>query len=232
MHGSLDIRSELLLLAEEKYKKFMSVLLPTVKSERIVGVRVPMLRKIAKRTVRDGSYIEHLSRLPHELYEEDAIHAFILCELEYGECVSELARFLPYVDSWGICDSIRPKCFASHKKELIGEISKWLKSEDSYVKRFAIEMLMVHFLGEDFRIEFFDTVSAIRSEEYYLNMMIAWYFATALAERYEQALPYIENRTLSVWVHNKAISKANESLRISPEKKEYLKTLRIRKDSV
>ena len=224
---------ELFSLAEPEYKSFMASLLPTVDREAIIGVRVPELRKIAKRMIKSGESKAFLKNLPHIYYEENCIHAFIAAQLPYSECISEINRFLPYVDNWGICDGLRPKCFALHKSELASEVYRWLSSEHLYTVRFAIEMLMLHFLTESFKPEFFERVAAIRSDEYYLNMMIAWYFATALAERYEDALPYIEGQRLSPWVHNKTISKATESYRLSPEQKQYLKTLKIkRKESL
>jgi 3-methyladenine DNA glycosylase AlkD len=148
--------------------------------------------------------------------------------LEYERCIAGIKAFLPFVDNWGVCDGLRPKCFSDNKESLIGEIFTWFESEQTYTVRFAIEMLMLHFLGDSFRPEYPEAVSRVRSGEYYLDMMVAWYFATALSERYEEVLPYLTEKRLSVWVHNKTISKATESYRISSDKKEYLKSLRIK----
>ncbi len=226
------IIEELRELAEPKYKNFMASLLPTVARENIIGVRVGTLRNIARKIVREGKCESFLSELPHRYYEENYIHALIISGFEYDECISEIKSFLPCVDNWGVCDGLRPSSFSVNRESLIGEIFSWLKSEHIYTVRFAIEMLMLHFLGEDFNAEYLEAVSVIVSEEYYVNMMVAWYFATALSERYEETLPYLIYKRLSPWVHNKTISKATESYRISPERKEYLKTLRIKeKDS-
>ena len=221
-----QIIKELFGLAEPKYKDFMAGLLPTVPSETIIGVRVGSLRKIAKKIVGEGQCESFLSELPHRYYEENYIHALIISGFEYGRCISEIKRFLPYVDNWGVCDGLRPRSFAHNGDRLIRELLSLMKSEHIYTLRFAIEMLMLHFLGDDFKAEYHDAVARVKSDEYYLRMMQAWYFATALAERYEQTLPYLTEKKLSLWVHNKTLSKAIESYRIPPERKEYLKTLR------
>ena len=223
-----EIVDELFSLAEPDYKRFISGLLPGVDKNRIIGVRTPRLCKIAKRIALSENKELFLDSVPHKYYEENNIHSFVIAELDYGECIERLNCFLPFVDNWATCDGLRPKCFSSHKEELIREISIWLKSEHIYTVRFAIEMLMIHFLGEDFKPEFFEMVAAVKTEEYYLNMMVAWYFATALAERYDDALPYLKEKRLSIWVHNKIISKAIDSYRISPEIKNYLKSLKVK----
>jgi 3-methyladenine DNA glycosylase AlkD len=222
------IKERLFLHRDEKYRKFMSALLPTVENERIIGVRMPELRGIAKELIRSGKSEEFLSELPHTYYEENNLHAFIINELDYAHCISALDAFLPTVDNWGTCDSLRPKCFKKHRARLILKINEWLLSEHTYTVRFAIEMLMIHFLGDDFKPEFLDTVAAVRSDDYYLCMMVAWYFATALFERYEDAVPYITQKRLSPFVHNKTISKALDSLRIDGERKAFLKKQRIK----
>ena len=229
---NFEISDELFLLADSDYKKFMSSLLPSVEKNRIIGVRTPLLRKIARRISKSGKKGLFLECVPHKYYEENNIHAFVIAELDYEECIKEINSFLPFVDNWATCDGLRPKSFYSHRDELISEILTWLKSEHVYTVRFAIEMLMLHFLGEDFKPEFFEMVAAVRTEEYYLNMMIAWYFATALAERYEDALPYLEEKRLSVWVHNKTVSKAIESYRIPLDRKKHLETLRIKDNTI
>ena len=225
---SFNVRDELFSLSDQKYRLFMSSLLPNVEKNKIIGVRTPSLRRIAKRILKSDFKDSFLQEPNHEYYEESNIHAFIINELGYEECIKNLNLFLPFVDNWGTCDGLRPKCFAFHKNELVEEILKWIKSEHVYTVRFAIEMLMIHFLAKDFKNDFFEITAEIRSEEYYLNMMIAWYFATALAERYDEALPYLKEKRLSPWVHNKTISKAIESFRIPAERKAELKALKIK----
>lgn len=226
------IREKLFSLAEPKYLDFMSPLLPTVRREHMIGVRMPILKKVAKDMLRLKSYDSFLSALPHDFYEEYAIHAYILCELSGAELTGRLEEFLPYVDNWGICDSLRPRDFSLRSAEKLEKIYEWLDFEHTYTVRFAIEMLMLHYLGDDFSIEMPAKIARLCGRDYYLDMMVAWYFATALAERYEEIIPFLEKRQLSVWVHNKAISKAVDSRRIAPVKKAYLKTLRIKSSSV
>ena len=224
------IRSELLSLGEEKYREFSSGLMPTVDKSRVIGIRIPALRAYAKRIGKRDGISEFLCALPHEYFEENNLHAFLISQInDYGECVRELDRFLPYVDNWATCDSLRPACFKAHKSELIDDIGRWISSEHSYTVRFGIEMLMVHFLGEDFKGEYADKVAAIVSDEYYVNMMIAWYFATALAKNWDGVITYVEDRRLPEQTHNKTIQKAVESYRITEEQKNYLRALRIRR---
>ena len=172
-----------------------------------------------------------LDDLPHKYFDENQLHAFIISEIkDYGKCMEEVNRFLPYVDNWATCDQMSPKVFRKHRGELIREIKKWIRSDRTYTVRFGTGMLMEHFLEEDFDAAYPDMVADRRSDEYYINMMTAWYFATALAKRYDEILPYIEEQRLDVWTHNKAIQKSVESCRITPEQKEYLKSLKITKD--
>ena len=222
------ISEELLSLSEPEYRDFMAKLLTTVPKDKILGVRMPYLRKIAKKIKKSGREIEFISQLPHTYYEEDAIHAFIIMDFDDGECIREIKRFLPYVNNWGICDSLRPISFSLNKESLLTEIKEFLHSEHIYTVRFGIEMLMLHYLNENFSPEMPRIISEVKGGDYYLDMMVAWYFATALAFRYEEILPCLTERRLSVWVHNKTICKAVESHRISADKKEYLKTLRIK----
>lgn len=224
------IREDLLSLRDEGYRAFFLPLIPGVDEERVIGVRIPVLRAMAKKLFKSGEYAVFCDTLPHIYYEENTLHALIINEItDFSECIGALDKFLPHVDNWGCCDSIRPKNFSKNKGKLITEIERYLCSEHTYTVRFAIEMLMVHFMGEDFDEGYLRTVSKIQTDEYYLKMMIAWYFATALTKQYEKALPYIEERRLSPWCHNKAIRKACESLCIPKERKEYLKTLVIKK---
>ena len=224
-----EIREELKRLQDVKYRDFQIPIIPTVKPESMIGVRTPELRKLAKQYGASKEIGAFLEDLPHLYFEENQLHAFIISGMkDYGECIQELNRFLPYVDNWATCDQMSPRVFKKHREELPGEIRKWIGSAETYTVRFGIGMLMEHYLDEDFDPAYPEVVATVRSEEYYVNMMIAWYFATALAKQYEAILPYIENRRLDTWTHNKAIQKAVESYRITPEQKAYLKTLKIR----
>lgn len=225
----MSIRETLLSRQNGEFAAFQARLLPNIAPERIIGVRTPELRKLAKQLRGSGAGETFLKALPHEFFEENNLHAFLLCETkDFERCVQAVEEFLPYVDNWATCDQLRPKAFARNKQALLPHIRSWLDSDREYIRRFGIGMLMSHFLDEDFREEYLRWVSDIHSEEYYVNMMIAWYFATALAKQYEAALPFIENRRLDPWVHNKTIQKALESFRVSDERKTYLKTLKIK----
>lgn len=225
-----EIRVELFKMQDMDYRDFNSKLIPTVDKESMIGIRTPDLRKYAKQLGKSSDAIEFLQTLPHKYFDENQLHAFIVSEIkDFKSCVDKVNEFLPYVDNWATCDQLSPKVFKKYHKELIKYIKEWLESDKVYTVRFGIGMLMEHFLDEDFDIMYPETVSNIRSDEYYVNMMIAWYFATALAKQYESILPFIEKRSLDIWTHNKAIQKAVESLRISDEKKEYLKNLKIKK---
>lgn len=221
------IVNRLFELQDLKYRDFNAKLIPTVDKETVIGVRTPALRKLAKEITGSEEAEAFLKELPHQYYEENNLHGSLVEGIkEYDKCIKELNHFLPYVDNWATCDLMRPKCFKKHLMELLEQIKIWLKSEHIYTVRFAIEMLMTFYLDEAFEPEYLEWVSEIRSEEYYLNMMIAWYFATALAKQYDATIPYIENRKLDKWAHNKTIQKAVESYRITDEQKVYLKTLK------
>ena len=223
-----EIQEKLIVLAESAYRDFMAPLLPNLPRQRILGVRTPALRNYAKELYRAGEYEHFLRELPHAYYEEDNLHAFLIAEMrDYDRCLAELERFLPYIDNWATCDCLRPKAFGKNRARLLEHIPLWLASGETYTVRYGIGMLMAHFLDEDFQAEYLDWVSDVRSGEYYINMMIAWYFATALAKQYEAALPYLENHRLDRWTHNKTIRKAVESYRITDEQKTYLKSLRM-----
>ena len=225
----MSIRETLFSLRDEKFAAFQARLIPNVAPERIIGVRTPALRKLAKTLRGSGEAEEFLKALPHDFFEENNLHAFLLCEMkDFDACVQAVEDFLPYVDNWATCDQMSPGVFRKNKQALLPYIRCWIASERCYTRRFGTGMLMSHFLDEDFREEYLRLVSDKRSEEYYVNMMIAWYFATALAKQYEAALPYLENRRLDPWVHNKAIQKAVESFRVSDGHKNYLRTLKIR----
>ena len=222
-----EIRKELKKLQDKGYREMQVTIIPTLEADSIIGVRTPALRQLAKEFAKREDISVFLSDLPHKFFEENQLHAFILSGMKDAEsCIRLVGEFLPYVDNWATCDQMSPKVFKKHKQLLLEYVDKWIRSEHTYVKRFAIGMLMEHFLDEDFKTSYLTKVSKIRSEEYYVNMMIAWYFATALAKQYEDTLPFIEKQKLDKWTHNKSIQKAVESYRITPEQKEYLKTLK------
>jgi len=223
------IQQKLFGMQDKTYQAFSAKLLPTVAPEKIIGVRTPALRQLAKEVLAAGEAEGFLTTLPHAYHEENQLHAFILAETkDYDACMALVRAFLPYVDNWATCDQLSPKVFRKHRPELLEQIKLWLHSEDTYTVRFALGMLMVHFLDEDFDPSYLELAAQLRSEEYYVNMMVAWYFATALAKQYEAALPFIENRQLALWTHNKAIQKACESRRVSAVHKKHLRTLKIK----
>lgn len=224
---------ELFGLQDVKYRDFQKKLIPTIDPDSVIGVRTPELRKLAKQLARlraskEAADVEaFLKELPHEYFDDNQLHAFIISEdKDYERCMSEVEEFLPYVDNWATCDQLSPKVFGKNKDGLLLHVRKWLKTDRTYIVRFAIGMLMQHFLDDDFNTEYPELVAKVKSEEYYVNMMIAWYFATALAKQYDAVIPYIEKQKLDVWTHNKTIQKAIESYRITQEQKEYLKTLK------
>lgn len=222
-----SLKEKLLSLEDIPYREFHSKLMPEIEKERIIGIRVPVLRSLAKEIAGTDSAEKFLGTLPHYYYEENNLHAFLIEGIkDYPLCVEAVNAFLPFVDNWATCDSLRPKVFAKHKDELLKQIDIWLNSEHVFTVRFAIEMLMIHFLDEDFSPDFPEKVAAVRRNEYYVEMMVAWYFATALAKQYDTVLPYLEERKLSPSVHAKTIRKAVESYRITDEQKTYLKTLK------
>ena len=224
-----EIRAELYTLRDEKYRDFQRKLIPTVRPETVIGVRTPALRAYAKELLKRPDIGEFLSALPHESFDENQLHAFLLSEIkDFDRCAAGVERFLPFVANWATCDQLSPKVFGKHHAELLPLVKAWIASGETYTVRFGIGMLMAHFLDADFDPRYPEWVAALRSEEYYVNMMRAWFFATALAKQYGAVLPYLEQRRLDVWTHNKTIQKAVESYRISDEQKTYLKTLRIK----
>lgn len=223
------VQGKLFELQDLSYRDFHARLMPTVSKERVIGVRTPALRKFAKEFGKTKEAEEFLKQLPHEYYEEDNLHGFLIAGMkDFDRCTEELDRFLPYVDNWATCDLMSPKIFKKHLQELLVKIRVWTASEHTYMIRFGVGMLMSLYLDDAFELEYPEMVSGIRSDEYYVNMMIAWYFATALAKQYEAVLPFIENGRLDKWMHNKAIQKAVESCRVSDGQKAYLRTLKIR----
>lgn len=223
-----EIRNRLFEMKDDEYKVFQLNLMPGVEPDTVLGVRTPLLRKFSKEVFKSKDYDDFLNDFPHKYYDEMNLHGFILCEIkDYDKVVGELDKFLPYVNNWATCDLLNPKkAFAKNLDRLIIDIKRWIASEDIYTIRFGIEMLMSYFLDENFLPEYNDIVASVRSEEYYVNMMKAWYFATALAKQYDATISVIENRALDEWTHRKSIQKARESYRITAEQKEYLKSLK------
>ena len=222
------VQVELFAMQDLAYRAFHSKLIPNVNPEKIIGVRTPSLRSYAKQFATRREAEDFLRQLPHEYYEENNLHAFLIEQMrDYQRCVEEWNRFLPYVDNWATCDMPSPKVFRKHLPELIVQIRQWMDSGETYTVRFGIGMLMRFYLEpETFSEEYLQWVAQVRSDEYYVNMMVAWYFATALAKQWEAVVPYIEERRLTQWCHNKSIQKAVESRRIMPEQKTYLRGLR------
>lgn len=223
------IVKELFLLQDTQYADFQRRIIPNIAKDSIIGVRTPVLRNYAKKLAMQEDVNIFLSELPHKYFEENQLHAFVISGTkDFEECIAKLNVFLPFVDNWATCDQISPKIFKKNREKLFTHIQNWLKDESTYTIRFAIGMLMEHFLDEDFDKQYLDIVAKIRSDEYYVNMMIAWYFATALAKQYNETLPYIEKQMLATWTHNKTIQKAIESYRITAEQKMYLRELKIK----
>jgi len=234
---NIDITKELFNLQDEQYRNMQIKIIPNIDAERIIGVRTPLLRAFAKDLVKKSkssldisrTTTDFLEKLPHEYFDENQLHAFIICEeKDFEKCMNRIERFLPYIDNWATCDQLSPKIFRKqeNRKALLPYIDKWIKSPHCYTIRFAIGLLLQHFLDEEFKEEYLDKAASVRSDEYYVKMMVAWYFATALAKQYDAALPFIEEKRLEKWTHNKAIQKAIESYRVTPEHKEYLRSLK------
>ncbi len=227
------IRQYLYENQDEKYAVFQRKLIPTVEEETIVGVRTPVLRSYAKALSKRSDLQEFMEALPHERFEENQLHAFLISlEKDFDVCIRKTQVFLPYVDNWATCDQMSPKIFRKNRRRLLPYIDSWLASGHTYTIRYGIGMLMEHFLDEDFSVDYCEKVARVCSKEYYVNMMIAWYFATALAKQPQAVLPYFEEYRLERWTHNKAIQKACESYRISAEMKQYLRTLKVTPTSI
>ncbi len=247
-----EIRKKLFELQDLKYRDFSAGLSPTVEKENMIGVRTPALRALAKEILQSGRAEEKTSKagakgaksgvasellaceefmrdLPHRYFDENQLHAFIISGMkDYDACMEELEKFLPYVDNWATCDQMSPKIFKKHKEDLLKHVKVWMKSKETFTIRFGVGMLMEHYLDEDFDPKYPAMVAKLKSDEYYVNMMIAWYFATALAKQYDAVIPYIGEHKLDKWTHNKTIQKAVESYRITDEQKMYLRSLKIR----
>ncbi|AMD95948.1 DNA alkylation repair protein [Leptotrichia sp. oral taxon 847] len=223
----MEIQKELFLLQDKEYAKFSNKLSPNVAQDTIIGVRIPEIRKLAKKLIKNNEYQDFLKELPHKYYDENLLHGAIISDIKnFDNCIELLDIFLPFIDNWAVCDTISPKIFKKNKVELIKKIKEWTNSDKTYICRFGIEMLMTHFLNEDFKKEYLEMVANIHSKEYYVNMVISWFFATALAKQWDSTVVYLENDKLDVWVHNKTIQKARESFRITKEQKDYLKGLK------
>lgn len=225
-----DIRNALWKLQDLAYRDFQSRLVPTVPDETVIGVRMPELQKLAKQLMSRDDLPVFLNALPHAYYEENNLHAYIICNISAWEpCTAELRRFLPYVDNWATCDSLRPRCLGKNPERLLSEINQWLVSDAPYTVRFGLEMLMLWFLDENFKPEYLELAASVQRDEYYVKMMQAWYFATALIKQYDVALCYLTDNKLSLWVHNKTIQKVIESNCADPETKAYLRMLKKKK---
>lgn len=227
MKEERTICEQLFAYQDEKYRSFMIPLIPGIDEKRVIGVRMPDLRKVAKNISETKEMRVFLESLPHIYQEENNLHGILISqEKDYKACVGELNQFLPFVDNWATCDLIRPKVVKKHLSQFLSEIFRWMESDHVYTIRFGIEMLMTYYLDDEFQADYHERVCSIQSEEYYVNMMRAWYFATALGKQYEKTLPFLEEQRLDLWTHNKTIQKAVESLCITAEKKTYLRTLK------
>ncbi|MCR4663869.1 MAG: DNA alkylation repair protein [Paludibacteraceae bacterium] len=224
----MDITAQLNAMQDKAYADFQSKLLPTVQRDTVIGGRTPDLRKMAKQICKTHAAQDFLHSLPHRWFDENQLHAFILSEeKDFDTCIAELEQFLPYIDNWATCDQLSPRCFKKHTTELLPLIRKWMRSKHTYTMRFGIGTLMRYFLDEAFRPEYLEWVASIKSDEYYIRMMQAWFFATALAKQWDATFPYVEQHRLEKDTHNKTIRKAVESFRITSEQKELLKKEKI-----
>lgn len=223
------IQKKLKDLSNDNYKQFQAKLIPNINKKTIIGVKLPLIKQYAKEIVNTSLAISFMHNLPHKYLEENLLHVFLINSIkDYDETIKELSSFLPSIDNWAVCDSLKPKSFKRHKERLYKDIKKWIKSKHVYTRRFAIDMLMVHFLDDDFTLECLDIVKKVKNDDYYIMMMCAWFYATALAKQYKDTLPYLQNYVLDKEVHNKTIQKAIESYRITPSQKETLKSLKIK----
>lgn len=223
------VRTELQALADQNYREFNSKLMPTVEKSTVFGVRTPVLRKFAKEFFKDPRSSEFLTALPHRYFEENQLHAFLVEQIkDFDRCILAVEAFLPFIDNWATCDCFSPAVFKMEPDRLLPYIEKWLTSSHVYTVRYGVVMLMRYFLDEQFDENYLKWVAKVPTNDYYLSMVVAWYFATALTKQYEVTLPYIQNCLLDKATHNRAIQKAIESLRISEKHKAYLKTLRIK----
>lgn len=223
----MTITEQLFNLRDEKYAEFTAKLSPTLPKDYFIGVRVPALRKLAKEIIKENRQNDFLNQLPHKYYDENLLHSILISLIkDFDICLAETEKFLPFINSWAVCDTLTPKAFNKNKEKLLAKACDWCKSKKTYICRFGVDTLMSYFLDDDFQPDFLKIPAEIHSEEYYINMMIAWFYATALAKHWEETVFYLENELLDKWVHNKTIQKAIESYRITESQKSYLKTLR------
>jgi len=223
----MTITDKLFELQDNTYADFQSKLTPGIDRDLFIGVRVPLVRKLAKQVFKEEKAGAFLEELPHKYYDENMLHGLLISEIkDYNACIQAVDEFLPYVDNWAVCDIMSPKVFRKHKQELMIKIKEWIQSDKTYTIRFGIEMLMSHYLDEDFKPEYLELPASVRNEEYYVRMMQAWFYATALSKQWDAAIPYIQSARLEVWTHNKTIQKARESYRITDEQKKYLNGLK------
>lgn len=227
-----EITTQLFIMQDNEYKEFHGRLMPTVNPDTILGIRVPILRKFSNQLAKSLSkekLLEFMNELPHKYYEENNIHAFLIEKIkDFDECIVALEKFLPFVDNWATCDMMNPKILKKNTQQLFCKIKEWIASPHVYTIRYGIGMLMRYFLDDNFKTEYLDMVAAVKFDEYYVNMMKAWFFATALAKQYEATLPYIKEKRLDNWSHNKAIQKSIESFRVPKEHKEELRRYKIK----
>lgn len=222
-----ELQKKLFELSDKKYALFQSSLIPTVSQEKVIGIRVPVLRQVARDFEKKPECLDFLNTLPHTYYDENMLHSILLSRMkDYEQCIAAVENFLPYVDNWAVCDILSPKIFSKYKDKLILKIKEWIASDKTYTCRFGMGMLMTHYLDEDYKPEYLELPPKVDSDEYYVKMMVAWFFATALAKQWDDTIPYIEEHRLPEWTHRKTIQKACESYRITDEQKAYLKTLR------
>lgn len=223
----MEIINKLFELEDKKYAEFQCKLIPNIDRDKIIGVRVPKVRNLAKNYIKDEESKIFLNTLPHKFYDENMLHGLLISEIkDYDTCIKEIDKFLPYIDNWAVCDIMSPKIFKNNKDKLINKIKQWTKSKETYICRFGIDMLMSNYLDESFKKEYLEIPAKIQLDEYYVQMAIAWFFATALAKKWDETIPYIKQNKLEKFVHNKTIQKAKESFRISKEQKQLLNTLK------
>lgn len=227
MSTKTGIRERLFALKDEGYARFQSALIPNIPKETVIGVRMPLMRKLAKEIAGKAETRAFLTELPHAYYDENMLHSVLLSQMkDYGACMEATEAFLPHIDNWAVCDCLSPKVFVGHKPELMAKIRRWTESEHVYTCRFGLEMLMTHFLDGDFRPEYLELAANVRPEDYYAKMVAAWFFATALVKQWDAAVVCLQQNRLDPWTHNKTIQKARESYRISAQQKAYLRTLK------
>ncbi len=223
----MNITEKLFALRDTGYAAFQAKLVPTVEPERIIGVRTPALRQLAKEICQTEEGDAFLRGLPHYYYDENMLHAALLGRVKpYERCLSAVEEFLPYIDNWAVCDTLKPAVFQKHKKELLESVRRWAGSERPFVCRFGIKTLMDHFLDGDFRADLFDIPCGVKSDNHYVKTAVAWFFATALAKQWDDAISIVREARLPAETQNLAIRKATESYRISGERKDYLKSLK------